>query len=224
MYPIGRPAGRASDRLAGWTLALAGVVPIARYLWIVAHRVAYPYELQWMEGGTVELVNRLIRGRSLYTAPTLRFTPWPYPPFYFLVSSALARVIGVGFLPLRLVSIAASIGVLLVIGVLVHGETDDRAAAVFAAGVYAATFRLAGAWADIGRVDSLWLLLCLGAVLAARRAASWRAGALVGVVFFLASFTKQDGLIVAAPVIVALVVARRRAGIAAAGLLASLVA
>jgi hypothetical protein len=216
---LGRRSRWSTDRSVATLLVFAGAGSIALYLRVVGHRVFYPYELQWMEGGSVELVHRLVHGRSLYTSPTLRFTPWPYPPLYYAISSSVARIVGVGFLPLRLVSVASSIGVLGAIFLLVLRETGDRAAATFSAGLYAATFRLAGAWADIGRVDSLWLLLCLCALLAARQASSWRHGVVVGATFFLASFTKQDGLIVAVPVIAWLLMTRRRAG---AGALASL--
>lgn len=192
-----------------------GVLSVGAYLWVVAHRIFYPYELQWMEGGSVELVHRLVHGHTLYTSPTLRFTPWPYPPLYFALSAGVAKVVGVGFVPLRLVSTAASLGVLALIFVLVHQETGNVAAAVFSAGVYASTFRLAGAWFDIGRVDSLWLLLCLSAIVVARRARSWRAGAVVGLLLFLACFTKQDGLVVAVPLIAWLFAVRRRAAVAA---------
>lgn len=211
------------QRVVDTILVVLGVASVGTYLWVVVHRISYPYELQWMEGGSVELVHRFLHGQTLYTSPTLRFTSWPYPPLYFAVSAGVAKVVGVGFLPLRLVSTLASLGVLAAIFLVVSRETGDRAAATFSIGLYAATFRLAGAWADIGRVDSLWLVLCLSAILVARRARSWRFGAAVGLLFFLACFTKQDGLIVAAPVIAWLFVARRTAAVAALSSLAVLI-
>ncbi len=211
-----------TDRVVSVLFTVAGASFVGLYLWVVAHRLFYPYELQWMEGGSVELVSRLLHGRPLYVSPTLRFTPWPYPPLYHALSAVVAWFTGVGFLPLRLVSVVASLGVLVAIFVLVRAETGDRAVAVLAAGAYAATFHLAGAWADIGRVDSLWLLLCLIAIVVARRASTGRDGIVAGVTLFLAAFTKQDGLIVAVPLAAALLATRRRAGEAALGSLAFL--
>ena len=224
---IGR-AGQALtpvvETAAGAALAGVGAWPVLRYVWVVAHRVGYPFELQWMEGGAVELVHRVLQGHGLYGPPSLAFTPWPYTPLYFWLSSGVARVTGIGFLPLRIVSVASSLVVLGLLYRIVAGEPGrDRAAGVLAAGMYAATFRLAGAWADIARVDSLALALVLGGVAAARRARSAGAGAVVGALFFLSFFTKQDALLVAAPVLAWMVLARRRAGTAAVAVVGSLV-
>jgi hypothetical protein len=212
------------DRASAAALAGMGAWAVLRYLWVALHRIGYPFELQWMEGGAVEVVHRVVQGHAIYGPPSLAFTPWPYTPLYFWASAGVARVIGVGFLPLRLVSFVSSLAVLVLLYRMVVSEPGrDRAGGVLAAGVYAATFRLAGAWADIGRADSLALALALGAVAASRRARSARAGALTGALFFLSYFTKQDALLVAAPVLVWMVLYRRRAGLATVGVLASAV-
>ncbi len=217
------PFGRVAELLVGTVLVVLSLVPVARYLFVVAHRIAYPYELEWMEGGSVEVVHRVVSGHGIYGPPSMHFTPWHYTPLYFWVSAAVAEVTGIGFTPLRLVSFTASLAVLWL--ALPHGgrRDSDRVAAVVAAGVYAATFRLAGAWADIGRVDSLFLAFTLWALARSRRARSHRDGVIVGVLFFLSFFTKQDGLVVAAPVVAWLLVARRAAGVSALATLVGLV-
>ncbi len=214
---------RATHWLVGAVLVAISIVPMARYLDVVVHRLRYPYELEWMEGGSVEVVHRVVSGQGIYGPPSLHFTPWPYTPLYFWVSAAVSEVTGIGFFPLRLVSFVASLAVLWLLYRLVADETGDRVAGAVAAGIYAATFRLAGAWADIGRVDSLFLALTLWAVLRARRAQTRRDGVLVGALFFLGFFTKQDALVVAVPVLLWLAVARRRAGLAAVVSLVALV-
>lgn len=222
---VGAPLrGGAAERLVGLAVALVGSWPVLRYLWVVAHRLGYPFELEWLEGGAVELAHRVATAQALYGPPSLHFTPWPYPPLYFWISGALARVIGVGFLPLRIVSTAASLVALGLLYRLVVAETGDRPAGVLAAGVYAATYRLAGAWADIGRVDSLFLAFALAGLFAARQAQSRRAGAVAGLLLFLSFFTKQDGLLIALPVIAWLLIVRRPAGVSALAVLGGLVA
>lgn len=222
---VGAPLrGGAAERLVGLAVALVGSWPVLRYLWVVAHRLGYPFELEWLEGGAVELAHRVATAQALYGPPSLHFTPWPYPPLYFWISGALARVIGVGFLPLRIVSTAASLVVLWLLYRLVVAETGDRAGGVLAAGVYAATYRLAGAWADLGRVDSLFLAFALAGLVVAHRAQSRRAGAVAGLLFFLSFFTKQDGLLIALPVVAWLLIVRRRAGVSALAVLGGLVA
>ena len=136
-------------------------------------------------------MQRAAAGHGLYVQPSLHYVPWPYPPMYFWTSAAVAYVTGVGFLALRLVSFTASLATFVVIYILVRSGTSDRVAGVCAVGLYAATFRLSGAWLDLGRVDSLFLLLFLLAVLVARRARSWRGGIAVGALVFLAFFTNR---------------------------------
>lgn len=209
------------DRAAVAVLTGLGAWAVGRYVWVALHRVGYPYELQWMEGGAVDVVHRVVQGHGIYGPPSLGFTPWPYPPLYFWVSAAVARMVGIGFLPLRLVSFASSLAVLgLLYRMVAGGPGRGRAAGVLAAGVYAATFRLAGAWADIGRVDSLALALALAGVAMSRRARSTRAGAVAGALFFLSYFTKQDTVLIAAPVLLWMILYRSRAGVTALGVLA----
>ncbi len=217
------PSGRVAELLVGTVLVVLSLVPVARYLFVVAHRIGYPYELEWMEGGSVEVVHRVVVGQGIYGPPSMHFTPWDYTPLYFWVSAAVAEITGIGFTPLRLVSLTASLAVLWLLYRMVADETSDRVAAVVAVGVYAATFRLAGAWADIGRVDSLFLAFTLWALARSRRAQTHRDGVIVGVLFFLSFFTKQDGLVVAAPVVAWLLVARRAAGVSALATLGGLV-
>ena len=162
--------GRVGERLVGAALVALSVIPVARYLFVVAHRIGYPYELEWTEGGSVEVVHRVVLGQGIYGPPSMHFTPWPYTPVYFWVSAAVAEVTGIGFTPLRVVSFAASLVVLWLLYRMVVGETSDRVAGIVAGGVYAATFRLSGAWADIGRVDSLFLAFTLWALERSRRA------------------------------------------------------
>jgi 4-amino-4-deoxy-L-arabinose transferase-like glycosyltransferase len=63
-----------------------------------------------------------------------------YGPVYFYLSVAAAALIGDSYAPMRLVSLLASLGTILVIGRLVQRETSSMGAALVAGGLYAATF------------------------------------------------------------------------------------
>ncbi len=210
------------ERGAGVLLVVSAVLAIAAYGWVALNRVGYPYELQWMEGGSVELVGRVLAGHSLYSSPSLAFAPWPYPPLFFWVSAGLAKVVGLGFLPLRLLSLASSVGALALLGALVMYETGDRLAALATAGLYVATFRRSGAWFDIGRVDSMFMALTLSTLLLARRAQSARAGLVVGLLAFASFATKQAALVALAPIFLVLLATRPRVGGSAMAVLVGL--
>ncbi|MGH9071509.1 MAG: glycosyltransferase family 39 protein, partial [Acidimicrobiales bacterium] len=218
-------------RRPGWTgrwalrvlLGLVCLAPVAVYVWIAFHQVGYRFELEWMEGGAVEVVRRVVLGQGIYVAPSLHFVPWPYTPFYWWVSAGVSHLTGTGFLPLRLVSLVSSLGSLVVLAALVRSETGEWVAGLAAAGIYAATYRMAGDWFAIGRVDSLMLLLLLLSLAAARRTRTWAGGVAVGVLGFLAFFTKQSALIAVVPFLGFMLVTRWRAGLAALGTLAGLI-
>lgn len=204
-------------------LGLVALVPVGTYLWIALHQIGYRFELEWMEGGAVEVVRRVALGQGIYVKPSLHFVPWPYTPLYWWLSAGVSHLTGVGFLPLRLVSLVSSLATLVVLALLVRSETGEWAAGLVAAGIYAATFRLAGDWFAIGRVDSLMLALLLLSVAAARRTRSWAGGVGVGVLAFLAFFTKQSALIAILPVLAFMLVTRWRTALAAIGTLAGLI-
>jgi hypothetical protein len=211
------PAG-IQRRAAAIGVALAVVMalaPIALYIWVAAHRLGYPYELDWLEGGAVELTARVLHGQPLYTAPTLAYVSYTYPPLYSYVSAAVAAVTGLGFLPLRLVSFTSTLVAFVVLWRWVAAATADRCAGVVAAGLFAATYGLTGWWFDVGRLDSMFVALALAALWLGRHARTVKFGFLVGVIAFLAFFTKQIALVAVLPALVWLALTRPRAGLAA---------
>jgi 4-amino-4-deoxy-L-arabinose transferase-like glycosyltransferase len=196
-------------------VVVISLAPTLVYLFVALRRIGYPFELEWLEGGAVEIARRVADGQSIYVAPSLHFVPYPYSPLYFWISGGLSRLIGVGFLPLRLVSLVSSLGACAMLVRIVWRETGDAVAGVVASGLFAATFAVSGAWFDIGRVDSLALFLLLVALYVARRADGISGGLIVGVLVFVAFMAKQSDLIAAAPVVLWLVLTRRRVGLTA---------
>ena len=116
--------GRAAWILRYILLAMA-VLYIGVYVTVACLRMRYPYELEWMEGAAVDHVRWILSGRPLYVEPSLEFTPFIYTPLYFYLAAAVSKVLGVGFLPLRLVSFLASLGCLWLIGRFVQRETGS---------------------------------------------------------------------------------------------------
>ncbi len=145
------------------------MAPIVIYLFVALRRIGYPFELEWLEGGEVEIVNRVVHGQGIYVAPSLHYVPYPYPPLFIWISAVFAKVLGVGFLAPRLVSFLASLGVLALLFHIVRRETGDAVAGLVAAGLFAATYQASGAYFDLARVDSLFLALLLAAIALVRR-------------------------------------------------------
>ena len=180
---------------------------LGSYLVVALARIAYPYDLEWMEGGMLEHVARVLRGQPLYVPPSVEFTPFIYSPLYYYVAAVFAKLFGLRLLALRMVSLIASVGVLWLIAVLAHGRTRSRLGALVAAGLFAALFQRAGAFFDLARVDSLALFFVLLAIW--MLLAGERRDVVVGVLLAAAFFTKQSTLLVAMPVALARTVSLR---------------
>jgi hypothetical protein len=211
-------------RAAGVLACAVAASPIAVYLWVALHRIGYRFELDWMEGGSVELAARVGAGHSLYTAPSLGFVGWAYTPLYYWLAAAVAKVTGVGFVPLRLISLLASLVSMATLAWIVTRQTASRIAGLMAAGLFAATFVISGAWFDVGRVDSLFLALTLIALAWGDRTRTTRGGITLGLLGFLAFFTKQTALIALLPPLAYLAAVRPRVGIPAVGTIGALMA
>ena len=171
------------------------------YLWIVFQRIQYPFELEWIEGGMVDQVQRILHGQGIYVPPSIEFVPFLYPPFYFYLSAVASAIFGNGFFPLRLISFGASIVALVTIAGIIYGETKNLWAAFLSAGLFIATFRATGAWLDIGRVDSLFLTLWMLFIYVVRGKKNIYVAVLSGLLFSLALLTKQTALVMCLPII-----------------------
>jgi Dolichyl-phosphate-mannose-protein mannosyltransferase len=190
--------------------ALAGLAVIITYLVIAVSRLTYPFTVEWLESNSLVEVHRILAGQPLYPAPTAGYVPDGYPPLYFAVSATAASVLGVSYLPLRLVSLVSSIACFVLLGRLVHRETGSAAAGTGAAGVFAAVYFATQTWFDVGRVDSLFLALSIGGLYAARWMCRTRGAIAAGVMLAAAALTKQTGIAEGIVVLTALAFGPRR--------------
>lgn len=201
------------ERLNRWlrlALVLGGLLYLGVYFVIVAKRIGYPYELEWMEGGSVDHVRRIASGLPLYARPSIDFVAFIYPPLYFYISSFVASFVGDGFLPLRLVAAASSVGVFALLFAFVRRETGRWSDGLLAAGLFAASYAASDGWFDIGRVDSTFLLFVLAAIYLIRFHRGIAGGALAGLFIGLAYATKQTAIVALAPMVLYAFIADRR--------------
>ncbi len=169
--------------LTGVALGFVGLF----YL-IAFRRYRFPLQLEWAEGGVLDMVRRVVSHQQVYVAPSKDFIPFMYTPLYYYLSAGLSRLTGLSFVPLRLISIAATTGCLAVIYRYVRRITDDRFVSFMACGLFAALYGLANSWFDLARVDMLYLFFLLLAIDASQRGfAVWSA-----VAFAVAFQTKQS--------------------------------
>jgi hypothetical protein len=197
-------------RLLLWAAAL---FYLGCYLWLALSRLSYPFELEWMEGGSVDHVCRILAGQPLYGPPHLDFVPFIYTPLYFYVSAALSSLLGIGFLPLRIVSFGSSLASLGIIFLMVKRETGSGFSGLMAAGLMAATYNLTSGWFDVARIDSLFVCFSLLALYVIRFHETWIGDFLAALLLCLAFLTKQTAFILSLPVALYMILIRGRGAI-----------
>lgn len=198
-----------SRALRALACALAGLHLLAVPL-LCARRVAYPFALEWCESTSLRQVERILTGQPLYAPPTLDYVAAAYGPLYYYAGAAASALLPGHFVPLRLVSLAATLATLALLAATAHHATRSRLAALLAAGLYAATFEASGRWMDVARVDALALMFVLLGVLLLVASTNGRGALLSGLAFALAFFTKQTALVPAAVIAAALLALDRR--------------
>jgi hypothetical protein len=190
--------------------ALLGLAAIVTYLVTALLRLTYPFPLEYLESNSLVEVQRILSGRPLYAAPAVGYVPDGYPPLYFATSAAAAGVLGLSYLPLRLVSLVSSLVCFAVLSRLVQRETASAAAGLAAAGLLAATYFVTHTWFDVARVDSLFIALSVAALYAARWMRRTRGAVVTGLLLAAAFLTKQNGLAEGVAVLTALAFGPRR--------------
>jgi hypothetical protein len=199
-----------APRTARLAAALLGLAAILIYLVVALLRLSYPFPLEYLESNSLVEVHRILTGHPLYTAPTVGYVPDGYPPLYFATSAAAASVLGLSYLPLRLVSLVSSLVCFAVLARLVQRETASAAAGIAAAGLLAATYFASHTWFDVARVDSLFLALSVAALYAARWMRRTSGAIATGLLLAAAFLTKQNGLAEGIAVLTALAAGPRR--------------
>jgi hypothetical protein len=179
-----------------WLLLAVGALFFVMYAFVALSRMAYPFELEWMEGGSVVHVDRILQGKPIYVFPSLEFVPAIYLPFYYYVSAFFALFFGNGFFALRLVSFLSSLGCLAFIFLIVRRRTNLLIPAFIANGLFVATFSISGYWFDLARIDSLFLFTILAGIYTFE-SKNKTAFLFSPLLIFLAFFTKQTALILA---------------------------
>ncbi len=221
-----KPETRRIIEVAGWTLiAVPAVYQLILIAIAIGGRVAYPYDLEWMEGGMLHHALRFQTGRGIYAEPSIEFIPYLYTPLYPALLAALGEVFGLTYTIGRVVSVLSLLGIAVVACISLCSSRARHAAlapaivgVLLALGLFAAAYPYMEGWYDLVRGDTLFLFLVTAGLVAAFHWSDQGHGmaghmrvAAVGVILAFAFFTKQTGIIyVALGGAIVLVLAWRR--------------
>jgi 4-amino-4-deoxy-L-arabinose transferase-like glycosyltransferase len=186
--------------LAGLRVAviLTALFSAGEWLRVVAVRIRDPYPIEWMEGAIVAHALRWVEGLEIYVPPSANFIPALYPPLGYWVQGAAMKLLGPGLPAARAASAAATLGVLVFLGLIVHQRTRSLVAAVAVAGAFLDAYVACGSWYDLARNDMIFLFFGVASVFVVTGPAHlWRTVA-SAVLAALAVWTRQQGLAIAA--------------------------
>ncbi len=187
---------RLELKIAYPVLAFVGIFFLAVFYVVAIGRVDYPFDLEWMEGGTVDHVIRVLNGQKLYVIPSPDFVPYIYTPFSYYMGAVFSFLLGEeGYLPLRILSILSISIVFYIIYLLIHFETKKQFLGIAGAGLFASTYIISNNWFDIGRVDSLFLCLLLLSLYFLRAHGNKKHYFLSALFLYLAFLTKQSAIL-----------------------------
>ncbi|MGZ3443747.1 MAG: hypothetical protein ACXVDD_29705, partial [Polyangia bacterium] len=186
--------------LRAFALALAAWF-VALLLWVFWRRFAFPYDLEWMEGGMLAHALRLANGQPIYARPSVDFIPYLYTPGYPAAVFVLGKIFGIGYKLGRFISLAGFFAVVVLGYVYARREGGSRAAAACAITIIFGAWVPTGTFYDLARPDSLFMgLVTAGLLVGWWKRHSWTGGVAAALLLIAAFFVKQT----AAPFMLAL--------------------
>jgi hypothetical protein len=190
-------------RLWWWIVGAFVALYVVAFILIAGAHLAYPYEVDNLEGNLWAMAAQVAAGHRLYTAPSVDYTPFCYAPLYFYAGAAMMKLLGAGYAALRAVSVLSTFATATTIYVTLRCERIQRRFAVIAVAIFLGAYGRTHEAGDIARVDAFALALALPAVaLAIAGTPRLRNACLAGVCGGLAILAKQPMLVLVAAAIV----------------------
>ncbi len=172
---------------------LLGVAHVGLLLYVVSLRFAYPVDAEWMTGSIRDTVDRVKAGLPIYAPPSGEFISFLYPPLYYWLSAALARVTST-FVACKVVSVLATASAGVCVHRLARSLGADRWWSAVSVLLHVACFSLTLFFFDLERVDPLGSALVVAGVATLLGGETHARTAIAGAVLGLSFFAKQPGL------------------------------
>lgn len=121
-----------------------------------------PYAIEY-EGHVLWACMQMAQGANIYDLAALSKEPWSvviYNPFYFVIGSLVLKAFGTSFVPLRLVTMAATLLCFLSFGALLNRCRVSDFNMIIALVLFAGTLPVLH-WSSVARVDLLGLALAV---------------------------------------------------------------
>jgi 4-amino-4-deoxy-L-arabinose transferase-like glycosyltransferase len=161
---------------------------------LVVNHIRDPFQLDLMEGVTMQHARRAMHGQSIYPLPTPEFVPLAYNALFYVIAAPFLRIFGDNLTILRTVSVIGMAGSAVAVFVMVRDFTRSTWWSLIALGLFCAAYPAMDAYLDTAHSDA-WLLCCAlwGMHLVGR---DTRRARMLGVLVLVAAFWfKQHGAV-----------------------------
>ena len=190
------------ERITKWLAIGLGAAFITIVLALSVMRLMYPYEVEWMEGAMLDHVVRILSGKPIYSAPSIDFIPWLYPPLYYYVVALVAKVVGIGFFAGRIVSFASTLITAGLMSWMVQRITKNRVFAFLTIAAYFATYHATGYYFDIVRNDAFFSAIIIILAFVPMRLQGKMGAIATAILFVIAFLTRQQAVFFLPPLVV----------------------
>ncbi len=168
---------------------------------IVANRITFAYDLEWMEGMVLSSAHRFTSLGNFYSSPSVEYVPPLYPPLFFKIMYFVTEWFADYYFVGRLIALATIVLSSFVIFLILKNRFDILTG-IFGAFSVPSFYALTGFWFDIIRVDGLMLFLLLLLMWQQMYTAdSWVKITVSSLLYLAAVLTKQAALVFAVPVV-----------------------
>jgi hypothetical protein len=199
-------------RLLLYAAAIAAALRLAVFLCVALGRLTFPWEVEFLEGLTIDYAWTLLHGGNIYAPPSAHFAPNWYPPLHYLLSLPALWLGDWSLAAARSVSIASILLALVAGGLRLRRLGASWAGVFLFVAALLSFYPRSDYWYDVARVDaSATLLAFLGVLALADPSPGRRRVFAAGVLLALSVFAKQTNVAVAAGAVLALALERDRA-------------
>ncbi|MBY0407778.1 MAG: hypothetical protein K2Q01_08795, partial [Rickettsiales bacterium] len=138
MHKVVHALTKLNAALAAWFIFL--------FVYVAFWSIAYPFQLEWIEGQSMDMVRRVALAKPLYVEPSLEYVALLYTPFFYYISAAFSVFTGMNFAAGRLVSLLSILAVAAIFFQWSRREGGTKQQSLIAVGLLFSTYVLSGRW------------------------------------------------------------------------------
>jgi len=176
-------------------IAAMGLILLAQWIYNTAHRIPFPFPIEYIEDAIFFQALRIFKGLPVYADPNDGYAAIIYAPGYFYILAGLFKIFGPSITIARFISLACALGIMAML-VKVSFERLRFPLAIVPLCVYLSLpYAHFAGYQDLGRVDSLMVFMIFAGLFLMRDNKCGVARVFAGTILLtIAYYVKQPAL------------------------------